>query len=210
MNDFFKTLTKGERRIFSRLDTPAKIQNFLDRLPQNFYEKSDTCYSPRMVLRKKRAHCFEGALFAASVLWYHGHPPLLLDLVATQNDYDHVVTLFKQNGHWGAITKTNYAVLRFREPVYKTVRELAMSYFHEYFLDSGQKTLRTFSQPFNLSKIKYNWIISEKSLWDVGDALDASRHYKILNTKQIKNLRKADAIEISAGKLRQWENTSKK
>lgn len=211
MQSFFKTLTKEELQIFSRLDTPLKIQDFLNQLPQNFYESSDTCYSPRMVLQKKRAHCFEGALFAATVLWYHGGKPLLLDLVADPYDYDHVVALFRQGGCWGAISKTNYAVLRYREPIYKTVRELALSYFHEYFMDDGRKTLRKYSQPFDLRKFnKDNWVISSKPLWYIGDALDKSLHLPILNNKQIKNLRKADEIEIKAGKLRQWKNTSKK
>jgi hypothetical protein len=206
MHNFFYDLTSRERKVFERLNTPQKIQDFLGQLPQNFYESSETCYSPRMVLKKKRAHCFEGALFAASALWYHGQKPLLLDLVADSYDYDHVVALFKQDGCWGAISKTNYAVLRYREPIYKTIRELVLSYFHEYFLDDGRKTLRKYSQPFDLRKFSQdNWIVSDKPMWYIGDVLDDSPHLPILNNRQIKNLRKADPIEIKAGKLRQWK-----
>jgi len=126
-------------------------------------------------------------------------------LVTTKNDDDHVVALFKQNGYWGAISKTNHAVLRYREPVYKTVRELAMSYFHEYFKDTGQKTLRKFSRPFDLSKIKNkDWLTSGEDLWEINNALDDYFHYNILTPRQIKNLRPAEKIEVEAGKLVEW------
>lgn len=143
----------------------------------------------------------EAALFAAAVLLYHGNKPLLLDLRASREDFDHVVTLYRQNGLWGAISKSNHAVLRFREPLYKTVRELAASYFHEYFLDNGKKTLRSFSKPFNLSKFDLSWITTKDDVWEIPQELDESPHEDILPKSLIKKLRKADDIEIKAGKL---------
>lgn len=201
----FKDLTSTERKIFQSLSTPVKIQNFLDALPMNFAEE-DPCFSPRDVLKERKAHCMEGALLAAAALWYHGQKPLLLDLVAMNKDEDHVVVLFKENGYYGAISKTNHAVLRYREPIYKTVRELALSYFHEYFLHSGQKTLREYSDPFDLSKLGHlNWIIGREGILDLIDAMADSPHHALLNKQQMKNLRKADQIEIKAGQIVEWK-----
>lgn len=205
----FIDLTATELKILKRLNTPVKIQDFLDTLPMNFSDL-DPCLSVRGVLQKRTAHCFEGALLAAAALWYGGQKPLLLDLTTTKDDEDHVVALFRggpKQKFWGAISKTNHAVLRYREPVYKTVRELAMSYFHEYFLSStGKKTLRTFSKPFDLSKYtKLNWITSQAGLMDLIQALANSPHEAILTVGQMKNLRKADSIEVNAGKIVEWE-----
>jgi hypothetical protein len=146
----------------------------------------------------------EGALLAAAILWYHGEKPLLLDLKTTNDDQDHVVALFKQNGCFGAISKTNHGVLRYREPIFKTVRELALSYFSEYFLHDGRKTLRSYSQPFDLSKLDPSWLISDKDLWNMVKMLDKSPHTALLTTKQIKNLRLAEPVEIAAGKVVEW------
>lgn len=195
-------LTKEEEKIFKQLSSPSKIQDFLNTIPYNFEPRGITCMSPRRVLKHRVAHCIEGAYLAAAILWYHGEKPLLLDLRSTKHDLDHVVALFKQNGHWGAISKTNHAVLRYREPIYKTIRELALSYFHEYFLDTGHKTLREYSKPFNLSSYGKTWITAEEELWDIGADLDDSPHLPILpKTMTTKGLRKADEIEIRAGKL---------
>ncbi len=192
-------LRSDEERLFKKLSTPAKIQDFLNTLPYNFETNGETCRSPREVLIHKKAHCLEGACLAAAVLWYHGEKPLLLDLRSTRNDLDHVVALFKKNGCWGAISKTNHAVLRYREPVYKTIRELALSYFHEYFLDTGEKTMRDYSQPFSLISYGTEWVTSVEDLWDIGADLDDSPHISILPVG-IK-LRRADKVEIAAGKL---------
>ncbi len=206
MKKKFFGFTTGEIKILDKLNTPQKIQDYLNKLPINFEQSGDTARSPREVLRLGEAHCMEGALLAATALWYHGHKPLLLDLVTTPNDDDHVVAIFKQNSCYGAISKTNHAVLRYREPVYKTVRELALSYFHEYFKDNGKKTLRKFSKPFDLSKMKdKSWLVSTKNLWEINNALDDSYHYEILNKRQLKNLRKAEPIEIEAGKITEWK-----
>lgn len=191
-----------EERIIRKLSTPRKIQDFLETLPANFEESGETCMSPRRVLEVRKAHCMEGAMFAAAVLWYHGQEPLLLDLKTVPGDYDHVVALFKQHGYWGAISKTNHAVLRYREPIHKTIRELALSYFHEYFLDNGKKTLRSYSRrPFNLRQFKLEWLTASEDLWYIPQALDAAPHDAILNAQMIRLLRKADPIEREAGKL---------
>ncbi len=193
---------REEFHVFKKLDTPAKVQDFLETLPINFERGGDTCRSPRMTLRARKAHCMEGALLAAAALWYHGKPPLLLDLKTGRGDESHVVALFKERSRWGAISKTNHAVLRYRDAVYVSPRELAMSYFHEYFLDDGRKTLRSYSKPFDLTKYRGDWLTSAKHLWKLIDVLDRSPH-RALAPRGIK-LRKADAIERKAGKLVQY------
>lgn len=201
-------LTKEELKIFKKLDSPKKIQDFLETIPANLSKSGDTLMLPRRMLRENKAHCIEGAFLAAAILWFHGHKPLLLDLKSVENDLDHVVTLFKCGKCWGAISKTNHAVLRYREPIYRDVRELAMSYFHEYFLDNGKKTMRSYSKPFDLSKpeiTKMNWVTTDEDLWDLATALDESLHFKILDRKMIAGLRLADRVEIEAGKLKVWK-----
>lgn len=194
-------LTKEERALFQKLSTPQKIQDFLLTIKPNFETKGQTLHAPRITLKHKQAHCIEGAVLAAAILWYHGHRPLLLDLKSTKNDFDHVVALFQRDGYWGAISKTDHAVLRYREPVYKTVRELALSYFHEYFTHDGKKTMRSFSRPFSLCRYGTKWITSEEPLYDIGGDLDDSPHRSIVPQKLIPKLRKADPLEIEAGKL---------
>lgn len=207
MNKF----TEKELSLIRKLNTPSKIQDFLNSLPFNFEEQGETLRSPLYVLRAHKSHCIEGALLAAYILSEHGQEPLLLDLVSTKYDYDHVITLFKQHGRWGAISKTNHAVLRYREPVYKTISELALSYFHEYFLNDGTKTLRTFSKPFSLKKFnKNNWQTDENDLWYIGNELDASPHTPIVPPQLLRNLRKADKIEIEAGKLTDYKRLPNK
>lgn len=195
----------GEQTLFRRLNTPAKIQDYLNTLPFNFEKDGGTCMSPREVIKKGTAHCVEGGMFAAAVLEFNGiSKPLLLDLRSTTRpyDYDHVVAVFKRFGCFGAISKTNHAVLRYREPVYKTVRELVMSYFHEYFLHSGKKTLREYSELFDLNRCNdLEWRTTASNLFEIPERLDASKHIAILAKEQIKNLRLADPIEIQAGRL---------
>jgi len=195
--------TKEQEAVIKKLNTPKKIQDFINSLKINFDYDKDTCQSPSMVLKSGKAHCIEGAILAAAILRYHGFQPLLLDLESAKEDYDHVVALFKQHNHWGAISKTNHAVLRYREPVYKTLRELALSYFHEYFLTkNGKKTLRRYSKPINLKIFdKFNWVSSEEEVWFIPEYLSKAYHYPILNKKQLSLLRKADPAEIKAGRI---------
>ena len=200
-------LKEKELKILKTLNTPKKIQDFLNKIPINFEPNGDTCYSPRMVLKKNQAHCIEGAMFAAAALRVNGERPLVLDLTSTKKDFDHVVCVFKRNGYWGAISKTNHAVLRYREPIYKNIRELAMSFFHEYFDDNGKKTLRSYSMPVNLARFdKLNWMTSEENVWFVDDYLGKVKHFPILTRSQILSLRKADKPEIEAGKIVEWQN----
>jgi hypothetical protein len=194
-------LSKAEFAVLRRLSTPQKIQDFLYALPANFEIGGQTCLSVREVLKQRRAHCIEGAMLAACALWVHGEPPLLMDLRAEQ-DYDHVVVLFRRNGHWGAISKTNPPVLRWRDPVYRTLRELAMSYLHEYANKRGQKTLRSFSRPFDLRRFDPTlWVTNGKNCWTVAEAIDDIRHYPLVTNKQARLLRRRDAMERKAGTL---------
>lgn len=205
--------TKKEKKLMKRLNTPAKVQNFLNSLRFNFEEKGETLKSPIFTLRGKKAHCMEGALLGAYILSLHGFSPLILHLEASSDDFDHVIVPFKQYGYWGALSKTNHAVLRYREPVYKNIRELVMSYFHEYFLDNGKKTLRSYSRPLNLnifgkparppfwSGTGGGWEKEEGDLWYIDKKLDKIKHYDIVPKFAIKNLRKADKIEIKAGEI---------
>lgn len=193
--------------VFRRLTTPEKIQDFLDGLNINFEPDGDTSRSPLMTLRRGEAHCMEGALLAAAALWYCGEPPLLMDLKVQKGkgDHDHVVAAFRRGGLWGAISKTNHAVLRWRDPVYRTPRELAMSYFHEYFLNDGTKTLRSHSRPFSLLRFGAGWLTAEDDLWDINNALDESPHAPIAPRGAMARLRKAHLLEREAGKLMEWK-----
>ncbi|OGI60227.1 hypothetical protein A2814_02750 [Candidatus Nomurabacteria bacterium RIFCSPHIGHO2_01_FULL_38_19] len=199
--------TKKEKALMQKLNTPAKVQDFLNELRFNFEKNGDTLKSPIMVLREKNANCFEGALLGAYILSHYGSmdfTPYVLCLKVAKEDYNHVITPFKINGLWGALSKTNHAVLRYREPIYKNIRELAMSYFHEYFLSNGKKTLRTYSELFNLNTLKNGWAISDKALWHIDKKLDKIKYYNIVPKFHIKKLRKADKVEIKAGKIMEW------
>jgi hypothetical protein len=199
--------TKNETKLFRKLSSPQKIQDHLNSLKFNFREDG-VFSSPRVVIKSGTVDCLEGALFASAVLEFHGEKPLVLDLRSSKKpfDYDHVVAVFKKDNYFGAISKTNHAVLRYREPVYKTIRELVMSYFHEYFLNDGKKTLREYSDVFDLNKLNHlEWRTTEKNLWEVHEVLDKIKHYPVLAPKQIKNLRKADKIEVEAGKIVEYK-----
>jgi hypothetical protein len=199
-------LTTEEEKILRKLNTPRKIQDFLNKLEINFEEKGETCMSPRRVLRERKAHCIEGALLAYLCLKLAGRKVWLVDLKTTRDDFEHVLCVFKKDGKFGAISKTNHAVLRYREPIYNSVRELVMSFFHEYTDNKGRKTLRSFSVPVDLKRFGDDWTTSEEELWQIHDYLDKVRHFKILTRKQISRLRKADKIEIEAGKIVDFKN----
>ncbi|HEX8994042.1 MAG TPA: hypothetical protein VF803_02195 [Candidatus Paceibacterota bacterium] len=168
-------LTPHEHALFESLDTPHKIQDYLDALPMNFEQ---TARSPRFVIRRQTAQCLEGAILAAALRAFHGHEPLLLDLQAIAEDDDHVVALFQERGYWGAISQTNHAVLGWRDPIYATVRELAMSYVHEYFMRDGRNSMTAFSaKPFDLRQYDpQDWVASRRELWWLANDLDEARH----------------------------------
>lgn len=199
-------LTKREYETLAKLRSPIAIQDFLDALPMNWEKKGETLYSPRGVLKNKKAHCFEGALLAAAALWIYGEPPLIMNLSSRLNsgDQDHVVALYKRGGRWGAIGKTNHATIRFRDPVYKTLHELALSYFHEWFLNTtGEKTLECYSLPLNLSR-NPSWVAAEYNLWSFDEALASRKHYFLLPKGNWRFVRGADPMELSAGRLLEW------
>lgn len=204
--------TKKEVVLFKKLNTPAKIQDFLNKIPANFEQDRETVLSPRMVLKEQRAHCMEGAMFAAAALRFHGYPPLIVDLASTKEDDDHVIAVFKKNNHWGAISKTNHAVLRYREPIYRTIRELAMSYFHEYFMNNnGKKTLRSYSFPVDLSRFdQQGWMTAEEDVEYIPEHLFTVPHKPILSRSQIAMLRTADSLEIKAGNITEWHPNGKR
>jgi hypothetical protein len=206
-----RNLPKIMQRAYRRLTTPDKIQTFINNIPANFELKGETYLSPLRVLQTNKAHCMEGAMLAASILRYHGQKPLLMDLRVKKPDQDHVVTLFKVGKYWGAISKTNHAVLRYREPIYRTLRELALSYFHEYFDNkTGRKNLREYSVPLNLSRFDaINWETTNEDLWDIVDAVDNARHYVLITARQGKFLRRAEGIEIKAGEITEWSKSGK-
>lgn len=199
------TFTKQEEQLIKKLNTPAKIQDYLNSLRFNFEKNGDTIKSPLLTMRAKNAHCIEGAILGAYLLSKHGFKPNLLHLEAVKEDFDHVIAPFKIEGYWGALSKTNHGVLRYREPVYKTIRELAMSYFHEYFLDNGQKTLRRYSELLNLNDFEDDWPTHEGNLWGIDEELDKIKHYDFIPKAHIKNLRKADKVEIEAGKVVEYK-----
>lgn len=204
-------LSPAEHRLFKKLSTPERIQDYLDTLPQNFsYSRGRTLRSPRRVLENPSAYCFEGALFAAASLAYHGHEPFILDLRAIEPDVDHVVALFKKGKYWGAISKTNYPVLKWRDPVYTSVRELAMSYFHEYFLNNGKKSFKDYSKPFSLKKFfPERWVTAQEPLEWLALALDASPHIPTVPRHALQKLRPASGIEVEASDLREWKGKKK-
>lgn len=193
----------NEMAIFRRLRDPERIQRFLDEQIPYDYTKGDalTVRSPRRVLRERRAHCLEGALLAAAALRVHGHPALLLDLVAVRDD-DHVLAVFRRRGHWGAIAKSNYSGLRFREPVYRTLRELVMSYFEHYFNERGEKTLRAYSRPVRLERFdSIQWMTSEEDLWVIAEHLVGLSHTNLLTGGMERNLTRMDRRLLAAGRL---------
>lgn len=172
-------LTKREFRLLRRLKTPEKIQKYLDNLPYNKEKEGETCRSPRRVIRDQTAHCFEGALFAAAALRVNGYPPLILDLESVRDD-DHVIAVFREKGLWGAIAKSNYSGLQYRSPVYRTPRELVMSYFDHYYNLVGEKTLRAYSRPINLAQFdRINWMTAEEDLWAIPEYLLVISHTPI-------------------------------
>ena len=180
-------LTSPERILLKKLSTPQKIQDYLDTLPINFEMTGETCMSPRATIRAKTAHCIEGAFLAAAALAYHDHKPLLMDFQTHPDDEDHVVALFQQNGRWGAISKTNHTILRYRDPVYATPRELALSYFHEYLMWDGRKSLVAYSNPFDLRRYRpEKWVTTEKSLVWLPGGPGGAQHLPIVSRTKLR------------------------
>ena len=196
-------LTREETDIFRKLNTPEKIQDFLTSIPINFEPQGDTCYSARLALKMNRCHCIEAAFIAAGALLLHGEKALLLDFQAHGDD-DHVLALFKIGKHWGAISKSNSIWLRWRDPVYASPRELAMSYFHEY-VNETHKTLRRISKPFDIGKYDPDyWLTSQENCWSMAQEIDASPHVDLISEAQARKLKLRDSLETRAGDFKEW------
>jgi hypothetical protein len=212
--------TPAELRKLRSLKDPYGIQRFLDDQP---YHLADTAWSPRRVLRENTSHCFEGATFAAAALRLNGYPPLVIDLEA-EHDTDHVIAVYKQHGHWGAIAKSNYTGCRYREPIYRTLRELALSYFEVYFNLRRERSLRTFSHPVNLARFDASnravnrtanraapttdWMTTDQQLWFIAEYLFTIRHFPLLKPGMAKRLHRLDDRSFRAGCLGRAEKSS--
>jgi hypothetical protein len=181
--------TPKELRKLRSMKNPYGIQKFLDNMP---YHLEDTAWSPRKVLAEQSSHCLEGAIFAAAALRANGYPPLLLDFEA-EHDTDHVIAIFRQDGHWGAVAKSNYTGCRWREPVYRNLRELALSYFNAYFNLRRERTLRRYSLPINLTRFdSKHWMTTADPVWFIVYHLFDVKHYSLLTKAQEKRLHRVD------------------
>ena len=190
------TFTPAEQVVFRRLRSPEKIQRFLDDLAYNKEHGGLTCRSPRRVLRDRTGHCMEGALFGAAALRMLGHPPLLLDLEAVR-DTDHVLAVFRLRSYWGALAKSNFSGLR-----YRTLRELVMSYFEQFYNLRREKTLRNYSRPVNLRRFdRIGWMTAEEDVWQVPEYLCTIRHTPVMPLRLERHLSRVDARLFAAGLL---------
>jgi hypothetical protein len=189
-------LSTVDARTLRALKTPMQIQKFIDALT---YQYEDTAWSPRRVLRERKGHCMEGALVATAALRLQGYPPLLMDLEAVRDD-DHVIALYREHGLWGGIAKSNFAGLRFRTPVYRTLRELALSYFEHYYNLRGEHTLRAYSVPVNLARLdSQSWMTAEDDVWCVPELLIAAKHYPLFPDKVARALPRLNRRSFEAG-----------
>lgn len=198
-------LDHKEWQLLKRLNTPEKIQDYLNSLPFDHRDGDKIDRSVHGTLKYGKTDCAGGAILAAAALMVNGEKPLLLDLQVARPDFDHVIALYKKGKRYGAISKTNHAVLRFRDPVYTSVRELVMSYFHEYFLPNGQKTLRAYSKAFDLSRYGSAWFTDKDKVQEIIFDLDNSPHTEIVRASDAKSLRKADKIEIKAAGIVEYK-----
>jgi len=197
-------LDKLEYAILRRLRTPQQIQAFVNALPINHEIGGETVFSVRQVLAYRRAHCIEAALLAACALWVQGEPPRVMRLDCDASDYPHVVALFRRGACWGAISKSNGVALRYRDPIYRSLRELAISYFHEYSTAGGRKTLRSYAVPLDLRRVDPGLWITADGCWELHDQLERRRHYPLISAWQRKLLSRRDAFERASGKMVQF------
>jgi hypothetical protein len=201
------SLTEEELDIFRPLTGPERIQDLVSAIPCNFERQGETCHSVRATLARNEAHCIEGAFVAACALALHGQRALLMDFQADGDD-DQVVALFQRGDCWGAISKSNHIWLRWRDPIYRSLRELAMSYFHEYVI-ADRKTLRTYSRPFDIGVYDPAcWVTAAEGCWDMARELDASPHYRLISHAQSRKLRRREEFERSFDKIREYSEPS--
>ena len=195
-----------EYELLSKLDTPEKIQSYLEKIPFNLEKKGDTCKSASMVLRDNTAHCIEGACLACTCRMLQGRKPHIVSLKVKQPDDDHILIIFSQNGYYGALRKTNHPVLRYRDPIYRSIRELVMSYFHEYFLyTNGEKTLLGYSKPINLKRYGTKWITAEDDVWNIAEKIFDAPIVSIVPPQNKKYLRNATAFEQKILRIQEWK-----
>lgn len=194
MNPAFRDFPASALAVLRRLDSPRKVQAFLDYELAYNDSPVNTCLSPLEVLKQGRAHCIEGAMLAAAAFLFHGRRALLLDLRANPRDDDHVVAPFTEGGRWGAVAQSHFCGLRYREPVYRSYGELARSYFDFYYNNGGEKTLREYSAPLAVSALRPEWLVSRKNVFFVARRLDAARHFAILRPGQERTLARADSL----------------
>jgi hypothetical protein len=195
-------LTRAEFAVLRDLRTPQKLQTFVNAIPINHEVGGETILSVRQVLAQRRAHCIEAAFVAACALWIHGEPPLVMHLDCEPRDDPHVVALFRRHGAWGAISKSNGAHLRYRDPIYRSLRELALSFFHEYFDKHGRKTLRSYSVAFDLRRVNPGlWITQAGMCEETNARLAALRHYPLVSPRQAQRLARRDGFERRAAAL---------
>ena len=199
VKSFDEILTKAERKLLARLNSPNKIQLFLDDLA---YSSEVVYRCPLRVLRQRTCQCFDGALFGAAMLKRLGHPALILNLLPNDRDDDHVLALFKHRGHWGAVAKSNFVGLRFREPVYRTLRELVLSYFEQYYNVAGEKTLRGYTLPLNLKTFdRFHWMTRDEPMEEIAQRLDEIRRVFFLTRPMLTQLSFVDERSRQAGLL---------
>lgn len=196
----------AEYKTLSKLNTPQKVQTYLEKIPFNHEKRGETCMSVYGVLKNNKAHCIEGAFLACACLMLQGRNPLIVSLKVKKGDDDHIITLFKENGYYGALSKTNHPVLRYRDPVYRSVRELVMSYFHEYFLyTTGKKTLLGYTKPINLKRYGSAWITSKENVWDVGIHIYKTQVISIVPVQNKKLIRDATDFERTSLDVQEWK-----
>jgi len=191
--------TARERALLRRLSTPERVQEYLDGLPYNLEKDGETVRSPRRVIRDRTAHCAEGAIFAAAALRFHGRPPLIVDLEAVRDD-DHVLAAYRDGGLWGAIGISKFSGLRFRAPVHRTIRELALSYFEDYYNWDGERSLRRYSRPISLARFdRIGWMTSEEDLWPILEHLTTVAHTPLIPPSAARRLPRLDKRSYDAG-----------
>jgi hypothetical protein len=192
-------LTTKETRLINRLTSPVKIQAFLDSIE---YSEEERYRSPLTVVRDRKAHCFDGAVFAAAMLRRIGYPPLITDIIPNENDDDHLLALFKVRGSWGAVAKSNYSGLRYREPIHRTLRELILTYFEDFFNSAGEKTMRAYTRPLDLRAFDHlAWSTNDASLDAIAEKLDEIRKFRPITQSMIRGLSFADRRSVEAGLL---------
>lgn len=191
-------LDSAEKRLLRTLTTPAKIQEFLDRIP---YSADPIYRSPRSVMRDRKAHCYDGAVFAAAALEAIGDPPLIMELKAVRDD-DHLLALFRRDQYWGAVAKSNFVGLRYREPIFRNLREISLSYFEEFYNIAGEKTLRAYSLPLDLRRFAADsWQTTDSALDRIAESIDRIRHYPLISSRQERGLAPVDERFYRAGLL---------